>query len=97
MATAQTQLDARFGQLLRQFRLTAELSQEALSERAAVSARSISDLGRGVKTRPHFETVRLLADALVLEPPQRAALIIAPRSVTLAAPQAPTIETNLPL
>jgi transcriptional regulator with XRE-family HTH domain len=38
--------------LLRQYRVAAALSQEALAERAGLSARTISDLERGVKTSP---------------------------------------------
>ena len=58
-----------FGALLRHHRVAAALSQEALAERAGVSTRAVSDLERGVKTRPHLETVRLLADALERSPP----------------------------
>ena len=53
-----------FGDLLRRFRLIADLTQDALAERATISARAISDLERGIKKRPQQETVRLLADAL---------------------------------
>jgi predicted ATPase/transcriptional regulator with XRE-family HTH domain len=55
-----------FAELLRRHRIAAALSQEALAERAGLSARAISDLERGVKTRPYLETVRMLADALDL-------------------------------
>jgi len=55
-----------FAELLRQFRLAAGLSQEALAERANLSARGISDLERGLRLRPRRETVRMLANALGL-------------------------------
>jgi predicted ATPase/transcriptional regulator with XRE-family HTH domain len=64
-----------FGTLLRQLRLSAGLTQEALAERAGVSARGIQDLERGVRIAPRAETVRLLADALVLSEQSRASLI----------------------
>ncbi len=38
-----------FGDLLRRLRLAAGLSQEALAERAGLSARGISDLERGAR------------------------------------------------
>ena len=60
-----------FGDLLRRFRLAADLTQDALAERANISARAISDLERGVKKRPQKETVRLLADALDLPTDER--------------------------
>ena len=55
------------------------LSQEALAERAGLSARAISDLERGVKTRPYLATVQTLALALGLSDPERAELIAAAR------------------
>ena len=60
-----------FGRHLRHRREAAALSQEALAERAGLSARGIRDLDRGVRGLPRLETVRLLADALGLEPAAR--------------------------
>jgi predicted ATPase/DNA-binding XRE family transcriptional regulator len=60
-----------FGGLLRRHRRSAGLTQEELAERANVSVRAISDLERGVKHRPHKETVQLLADALALAGDER--------------------------
>ena len=57
-----------FGALLRRFRLAAGLTQETLAERAGLSTRGVQDLERGVRLMPRAETVRLLADALGLEP-----------------------------
>lgn len=65
--------DAGFGALLLAFRDAAELTQEELSERSGVSVRAISDLERGVKTRPQRATVQLLAEGLKLTTEQRAA------------------------
>ncbi len=55
------------GEILRSHRVVAGLSQEDLALRSGVSARTISDLERGQRTRTHLETARLLADALSLE------------------------------
>lgn len=56
----------RFGDQLRRHRVAAGMTQETLAERSGLSVRGISDLERGVKQRPHPETVRLLAAALDL-------------------------------
>ena len=66
-----------FGDLLRRYRGASGLSQEALAERARLSARAISDLERGVKRAPRPTTVQLLAQALPLSEPERAVLIAA--------------------
>jgi DNA-binding XRE family transcriptional regulator len=71
--------DATFGEIMRHFRVEAGLSQEALAERIGLSVRGINDLEHGRKTQPQFETVRLHADALDLDPPQRAILVSAAR------------------
>jgi len=63
-----------FGALLRRYRVAAGLSQEALAERAQMSARGISDLERGLRRFPQPATVMQLMDALELEPADRAAL-----------------------
>jgi predicted ATPase/transcriptional regulator with XRE-family HTH domain len=55
-----------FGAMLRRYRLAAGLSQEALAQRAGLSARGISDLERGVRRSPQRETVRRLVAALDL-------------------------------
>lgn len=69
----------RFGDLLRRCRLAAELTQEALAERAGLSVRGIQDLERGVRSAPRMDTVRLLADALRLRDDARAAFRAAAR------------------
>jgi predicted ATPase len=68
-----------FGALLREFRLAAGLPQEALAERAGMSARGISDLERGIHRTPYQQTLNLLLDALKLNPEQRAVLAAAAR------------------
>ena len=47
---------SRVGELLRQHRIAAALSQEALAERAGLSVRAIGDLERGVHQVPRLET-----------------------------------------
>ena len=55
-----------FGEVLRHYRIAAGLTQAELAERAGLSERAVSDLERGVKSRPHKDTIRLLATALDL-------------------------------
>jgi transcriptional regulator with XRE-family HTH domain len=62
---------ASFGQLLRQLRTTAGLTQEELAHAATLSTRSVSDLERGINLTARKDTARLLADALNLEGPAR--------------------------
>ena len=78
-AEAAAAAPAPFGAALRRHRLAAGLSQDALAERAGLSARAISDLERGVSRAPRPATLRLLADALGLAPAARAALAAAAR------------------
>jgi predicted ATPase len=66
-----------FGAALKRFRLAAGLTQEALAERARLSARAVSDLERGVARAPRPGTLALLARALRLDPAGRAALAAA--------------------
>jgi len=63
-----------FDDLLRQYRVAAGLTQEALAERSGLSARAVSDLERGVYRAPQRNTVRLLAAALELAEHDRALL-----------------------
>jgi predicted ATPase/transcriptional regulator with XRE-family HTH domain len=62
-----------FGCLLKRHRLAANLTQEALAERADLSVRAISDLERGINRTPQANTLRLLAEALHLSPADRSA------------------------
>ena len=55
-----------FGRLLRDLRLAAGLSQEALAEAARMSSGGISVLERGARRAPHRDTVELLANGLNL-------------------------------
>ncbi|MBV9278942.1 MAG: helix-turn-helix transcriptional regulator, partial [Chloroflexi bacterium] len=60
-----------FAQLLKGYRLAAGLTQDELAARANLSVRAISDLERGVKTRPYLNTVQVLSDALGLAGDER--------------------------
>lgn len=53
-----------FGEYLRQQRIIAGWSQEALAEAAGLSVRGISDLERGLRLAPHPTTLDRLAQAL---------------------------------
>ena len=68
-----------FGEVLRQRRLAAGLTQEAMAERAGVSAKAISDLERDPGRTPRLDTIGLLADALDLDPGERADMLAAAR------------------
>lgn len=68
MATGQS---AEFGYLLRSARREAGLTQEALAERAGISARAISDLERGINRAPRRDTLDMLAQALNLTGEER--------------------------
>src|SRR5205823_10125578 len=69
----------RFGALLKAYRRAAGLTQEALAERARLSARAIQDLERGVSQMPRADTVALLGAALGLAPEERAELLATAR------------------
>jgi predicted ATPase/transcriptional regulator with XRE-family HTH domain len=66
-----------FGEVLHRYRVAAGLTQEALAERAGLSARGISDLERGVRAGPRRDTLRLLIEGLQLGPHERGALVAA--------------------
>lgn len=55
-----------FGEMLRRLRREARLTQEDLAETAGISARSVSDLERGISATARKDTARRLADALNL-------------------------------
>jgi predicted ATPase/transcriptional regulator with XRE-family HTH domain len=78
---------ADFGIVLRRFRVAAGLSQEALAERARLSAKAVSALERGARRAPYGATVRALASALDLSTAEQGELEAArvPRSSRLIA------------
>ena len=87
-----------FGELLRQYRLAAGLTQEALAERAHMSAVAVGALERGTRQRPYRSTIRLLADALALSSNERLELERAVhRAVVDVRPQDVRPSNNLPV
>ncbi len=76
-----------FGTLLKGLRLGAGLTQEALAERAGLSAKAVSELERNPTRPPRLATVTLLADALRLASEERTRLFAAARPT--AQPLAP--------
>jgi predicted ATPase/transcriptional regulator with XRE-family HTH domain len=79
------QITVSFGDLLRQSRVAAGLTQEELAARSTVSVRTISDLERGRRHRPQRETLRLLTDTLGLSDDERQRF----ESVARTSPAAP--------
>jgi len=61
----------QFGILLKHYRQSIGLTQEALAEMANLSPRTISDLERGINRSPRYATLELLTDALTLSAQQR--------------------------
>ena len=74
MAHARSTRQVSFGEVLREYRVAASLTQEALAERSGLSPRGISDLERGARRHPFPATVRRLADTLGLSEAERLAL-----------------------
>jgi len=77
---------ASFGALVRRHRLRAGLTQERLAERARLSARAVADLERLPGRHPRLDTAALLADALGLEDPERAAFLAVARGESPTPP-----------
>ena len=63
-----------FAALLRRYRLARGLSQEALAERAGLSAQAVGALEQGVRRAPYRDTITRLAAALGLSDEARAQL-----------------------
>lgn len=88
-----------FASLLRRYRKAAGLTQEELAESARLSKEAIGALERGTRRAPRKETFDLLAEALALTEPERAAFEAAARQQRAANSLAPTPPTTeaLPL
>ena len=74
-----------FGELLRQLRARARLTQEELGEAAGLSPRSVSDLERGINRTARKDSAELLAGALGLAEPARGLFVEAARGRAPAA------------
>ena len=79
-----------FGDLLRQRRVEAGLTQEELAERAGLSVRGISGLERGARARPHRDTLLRLAEALAIHGAARSTFLGAARQ----APRGPSVTAR---
>ncbi|MFD1277678.1 helix-turn-helix domain-containing protein [Streptomyces kaempferi] len=74
-----TEENVGFGALLRQLRLEASLTIEALAEASGVSGRGIGNLERGRRATPQRGTVAALANGLNLREAERERLLAAAR------------------
>src|SRR5438445_7374576 len=85
------------GTLLKRLRASAGFTQEELAERAEVSARTVSDTERGLRTAIYRDTARRLADALRLDGDAREDFERAARGARAASapPPLPTPPTRL--
>lgn len=88
---------AALAALLRRHRARARLSQEDLADRAGLSARTISDIERGLRSRVYADTADRLAGALVLDAGERTAFLDAARARSLSIPSASTTQIPAPL
>jgi predicted ATPase/DNA-binding XRE family transcriptional regulator len=86
-----------FGDLLRRYRNSANVTQEDLAERAGLTPQAIGLLERGERRRPHRYTVGKLAEALVLTGADRARFESAARSSPARHASAPPSPSNLPV
>jgi predicted ATPase/DNA-binding XRE family transcriptional regulator len=89
--------EPEFGNLLRRHRRAAGMSQEDLADRAGLSVDAIAALERGRRRAPRPLTARLLAKALDLDGPVRAAFLevaAGASSEAFVAPVAPPAPTN---
>jgi predicted ATPase/DNA-binding XRE family transcriptional regulator len=85
-----------FGDLLRQHRNAAGLTQEDLAERSGLSVDTISLLERGEHRRPHRHTMRSLADTLGLSVSDRIRFETSARMPAVNATTRVTQTSDLP-
>lgn len=71
-----------FGELLRQHRTRARMTQQQLADFSTLSVRAIRDLERGHAQRPRQDTVRLLAEVLRLDGQHREDFELVSRGVS---------------
>lgn len=84
-----------FGTLLRQYRLSAGLTQEGLAEQSGVSTHAISVLESG-RRRPRLSSATRLAMALGLDPADRDRLLAAVRGQQEPQPGMEPVERVVP-
>ena len=81
--------------LLRSHREAAGLTQEELAARASVSARTVSDVERGLRSRLYPDTAERFVSALGLDPGPRDAFLLAARGSRFAEPAFPRVPQPL--
>jgi predicted ATPase/DNA-binding XRE family transcriptional regulator len=86
---------AGLGSLLRQHREAAGLTQDELADRAGLSARTVSDVERGLRSRLYADTAQRLVVALGLDGADRGFFLQAARGRPVAP--APTSQLPRPL
>lgn len=84
-----------FAIVLRRYRTARGLTQDELAERAGISARSVSDLERGISRSPHRDTLALLAQALELTS-EESAIFMGTARVARVTPESETPPDDLP-
>ncbi|RKR76357.1 helix-turn-helix domain-containing protein [Frondihabitans australicus] len=84
------------GAQLRQLRLLADLTLEGLSERSGVSARTLSDIERGISSIPQRRTLQMIAAALDLTPADREDFLGAAKAQRLAQPASTRVTALSP-
>ncbi|WP_432939888.1 tetratricopeptide repeat protein [Kribbella sp. CA-253562] len=88
--------EATLGELLREYRIAANLTQGALAEKAGLSEQAVSLLERGTRRRPRPSTLRALAEALDLDEDAEEQLAQAARGTRASrhATSAPAADTS---
>jgi predicted ATPase/DNA-binding XRE family transcriptional regulator len=86
-----------FGELLRSYRDSANLTQEDLAARTGLTPQAIGLLERGKRRRPHGYTVGKLAEALELTDSERVRFESAARSSSACPATVPLFQYNLPI
>src|SRR5689334_3596192 len=90
--------DERFltlGDRLRKHRLSAQLTQQEVADRAGLSVRGLSDLERGLRQAPYRDTILRLADALGIAEPERQAWLAVARRRRIEQQRYPPAAGNL--
>ena len=87
---------SQFSALLRQFRRQKGLTQEDLARLGGLSDRTIRRLETGESANPQLDTVRLISDALGLDPDERADLLAVADGQVVSEPPSATSATSAP-
>ncbi|HEY3530513.1 MAG TPA: helix-turn-helix domain-containing protein [Nocardioides sp.] len=83
-------------QLLRRHREAVGLTQEELADRAQLSARTISDIERGVRSRVYPDTARRLSVALELGKPELETFVDVARGRRVVSREIPVTQPGVP-